>query len=155
MHTGPLPAPNESWYGGGCPRCRYSDHKWSTNRVSSKQKRPFKSICGATTLPLRKRSQWGPQGFTAAGLDGLAGGTTPLYAPKTGRRPRLPPRSGGIGRPLFFPVTLRGPAGHAERGVALHTWPDGPAGRAQTPQKSLRHMLRPVGRSRWSADKGC
>jgi len=102
-----------------------------------------------------RRSQRGQQGSTATVLDGLARSTTPPYAPKTGGRPRSPPRSRGIGRTPFLPVTLRGPTGHAERVAALHAWPSGPAGRAQTPQSSLRHMRRPVGRSRWTANRGC
>jgi len=61
----------------------------------------------ATTLPLRRQSHRGPQDSCATVLDGLAGGTTPPCAPKTGGRPRSYPRSGEIGRPPLLPVTLR------------------------------------------------
>ena len=61
----------------------------------------------ATTLPLRRKSQRGPQDSCETVLDGRAGGTTPPCAPKTGGRPRSYPRSGEIGRPPLLPVTLR------------------------------------------------
>jgi len=155
MHTATLSAPNGSQPKGGCPRRWNYAHRWSKNRVCSKLKRMFKTMRGATTLPLRRRSQRGPQGFAAAILDGLAGGTTPPYALQTGGCPRSSFRSGGIGRPPFLPAKLRGPAGHAKRGAALYAWPAGLAGVAQTPQSSLSHMWRPVGRSLWTDNRGC
>jgi len=61
---------------------------------------------GALPLPLRIRSQSGLHVSTKNVLDGVAGGTTSQYAPKTGGRPRSPPRLVGIERSPFLPVTL-------------------------------------------------
>jgi len=46
---------------------------------------------------------------------------------------------GGSGRRLCCPHA-QGPAGYAQRDAAFHAWPAGPAGLAQPPQCSLRHV---------------
>jgi len=106
MRTAPLSAQNGSRCRGQCPRLCDPAHKWSKKSVCRQRDRSRRSG-GATTLPLRRRSHRGPQASSETVLDGVAGGTTPPYATKTGGRPRSPPRSGGIGRPPLLPVTLR------------------------------------------------
>ena len=100
---------------------------WSTNRVCRQRDRS-RRFGGVTTLPLRGRSQRGPQASSETILDSPAGGTTPPYAPKTGGRLQSPPRSGGIGRAPLLPVTLR--AQQATPSVTLRSLCDLPGPRA-------------------------
>jgi len=106
MGTAPLSAQNGRRLRGQCPRRCDPAHNWSEKGVCSQRDCSRRSR-GATTPPLRRRSHRGPQAASETIFDGLAGGTTPPYAPKTGGRPRSPPRSGGIERPPWLPVTLR------------------------------------------------
>jgi len=127
MQTAPLSAPNGSRRRDRRPRRCNPVQNWSTNRVCRQRDRSKRSG-GVTTLPLRGRSQRGPQASSETILDSPAGGTTPPYAPKTGGRLQSPPRSGGIVRTPLLPVTLR--AQQATPSVTLRSPCDLPGLRA-------------------------
>jgi len=153
MRTAPLSVHNGSRRRGQCPRRCNSAHNWSKEGVFRQRDRSRRTR--GATLPLRRRSHRGPQASSETVLDGLAGGTTPPYAPKNRRPPSITPSLGGNRAAAFVACHAQGPAGHAEHDAALHVWPAGPAGLDQPPQCSLRHMWRPVGRLRWTDNRGC
>jgi len=112
MLTALLSAPDGSRRRDYCHRRCNSAHEWSTNRVCRQRDRSRRSR-SVTTLPLRRRSQRGLKASSETVLDGLAGGTTPPYATKTGGGPRSPNRSGGIRAAAFVACHPQGPSGHA------------------------------------------